>query len=208
MVPHQARRTATVLQLAEGLGGDALDYGCGWGDVTARLAPQFRSIRGVDIDPARIDFARREYAPIPFAVCPPSGVDLPPASLDVVLSTVVLHFVPDPSDYLRTCHRILKAGGALVITIPNPDSMWMSARRVLGRPTYPTGWGGDRLMEFPGFLASHGFAVEAQAGFYDPPFDRTGQGGSVALSILNAAGHALRIASRVSYAGFRARCVP
>jgi trans-aconitate methyltransferase len=202
---HQARRAATVARLAAGLSGDALDYGCGWGDLTARLAPQFRSMQGVDVDAARVAFARTEYAPIPFATCDDDGVDLPDASVDVVFSTVVLHFVPDVDRYLAECVRLLRPAGHLVITIPSPDSMWMTARRLLGRATDPTGWGGDTLAEFPAVLARHGLRVESHGGFYDPPFDHTRTAGDVVLSLMNLGGHLLGLERHVSYATFRAR---
>lgn len=205
---HQARRADAVLALACGLSGDALDYGCGWGDLTARLAPQFRSIVGVDVDPARVAFAAAEYAPIPFATCRPDGLDLADQSVDVVVSTVVLHFVADPDAYLAECRRVLRPGGYLVIMIPNPDSMWMVGRRLLGRRGLRTGWGGTMLSEFPPVLARHGFGVEAQRGFYDPPFDRVRTAGDVALSVMNAVGHTAGLARHVSYAGFRARLAP
>jgi trans-aconitate methyltransferase len=202
---HQARRAATVMGLAAGLTGDALDYGCGWGDLTARLAPQFTSIRGVDVDAARVAFARTEYAPIPFTTCGTDGVALPSASLDVVFSTVVLHFVPEADRYLAECRRLLRPGGHLVITIPSPDSMWMTARRLLGRATDPTGWGGDTLAEFPPLLARHGLHVEARGGFYDPPFDHVRTPGDAVLSVMNLGGHLLGLEAHVSYATFRAR---
>lgn len=202
---HQARRTEAVLWLAQGLGGDAVDYGCGWGDLTARLAPQFQRVVGVDVDPARVAFAAAEHAPVAFATCREDGLDLADRSVDVVVSTVVLHFVPDADAYLAECRRILRPGGHLVIMIPNPDSMWMVGRRLLGRRGLRTGWGGTTLPEFPLVLARHGFQVEATRGFYDPPFDRLRTAGDLALSLMNAVGHAAGLARHASYVGFRAR---
>ncbi len=194
-----------VQRLAAGLSGEALDYGCGWGDLTARLAPQFSAIAGVDTDPERVAFAAAEYAPIRFDVCGPEGVACPDAAFDVVFSTVVLHFVPDPDDYLRECARLLRPGGHLVITIPNPDSMWMVGSRMLGRGRYRAAWGGASAEEFPGFLLRHGWTVQQHDGFYDPPFDRVRNVGDVALSLMNGVGHALGWQRHSSYSGFRAR---
>ncbi|MEP6591352.1 MAG: methyltransferase domain-containing protein [Gemmatimonadota bacterium] len=211
---HQARRAATVLQLAEGLTGSALDYGCGWGDLTFRLAPQFERIEGWDVSAERVAFAATEFAPIPFRQCAEAGIELADASVDVVFSTVVLHFVPSPEGYLTECHRVLRPGGTLVVTIQNPDSMWMTARRWRrGTPAQPhwdrgviKTWGGT-LDTFRCWLEQQGFAIERSDGFYDPPLDRLRTPGEVVVSALNAVGHLCAIDGRWSYVGFRCRRV-
>lgn len=56
---------------------DVLDIGCGIGRVEGALAPEVRSITGIDLSPAMIAEARRRWAGIAnveFAVC--SGTDL------------------------------------------------------------------------------------------------------------------------------------
>ncbi len=202
---HQARRAATVSLLAAGLTGDALDYGCGWGDLTARLAPQFQQIRGVDADPERVAFAAAEHAPVSFAPCRPDGLDLPAASVDVVFSTVVLHFVPDADAYLAECRRVTRPTGSLVIMIQNPDSFWMRLRGALGRPVDGPGWGGRSRKDLLAMLARHGFVAEREAGFYDPPFDRLRTPGDALLGVLNGIGHLLRLDGFWSYVGYRCR---
>ncbi len=214
---HQARRAATVVQLAAGLSGRALDYGAGWGDLTARLAPQFSEIEGVDVGTERVEFAAAEYAPIRFAQCPTDGLDYADASFDAVFSTVVLHFVPSPEHYLAECHRVLRPGGELVVTIQNPDSMWMTLSRLRkpnrGAPGWSSGssnqikvWDGT-LATFRDWLTAQGFAIESHAGFYDPPLDRIRTPADVVLAALNTTGHVLSLPGRWSYVGFRCRRV-
>lgn len=202
---HQRRRAETVLHLARGLRGDALDYGCGWGDLTARLAAQFDRMIGVDADPARAAFAASEYAPIPFEPCPADGTRFADESFDVVFSVAVLPFVPDAARYLAECRRVLRPGGALVIMIPNPESMWMLGRRVRGTPVTPESWGGGTRKEFRNLLQRTGFRIEDEGGFYDPPFDHVRHPGDVVISFMNAVGALLRIPGRWSYVGYRAR---
>lgn len=216
--PHQARRAATVTGLAAGLSGRALDYGAGWGDLTARLAPQFDEIEGVDVGADRVAFAAAEYAPIRFTQCPTDGLDAPDASFDTVFSTVVLHFVPSPEEYLAECHRVLRAGGTLVVTIQNPDSMWMTLSRLRKPNRSVPGWSSGSssqikvwdgtLATFRDWLTKQGFAIAAHAGFYDPALDRLRTPGDVVLAALNLVGHTLSLPGRWSYAGFRCRRVP
>ena len=202
---HQARRAATVLSLSAGLTGRALDYGAGWGDLTARLAPQFNAIEGVDVEADRVAFAAEQYAPITFRQCATEGLPYADAAFDVVFSTVVLHFVPSAAGYLAECRRVLRPDGHLVIMIQNPESMWMLARRWRTGTATRQSWGGSTIAEFRAWLAAQRFEVGAEAGFYDPPIDRIRTAGDVVLAAMNAVGQRLSIAGHWSYVGFRCR---
>jgi 2-polyprenyl-3-methyl-5-hydroxy-6-metoxy-1,4-benzoquinol methylase len=189
---HQTRRLATVLDLARGLRGRALDYGAGWGDITARLAPQFDEIVGVDADARRVEFARTEYAPLQFSLCGVERTEFEDQSFDAVLSIVVLPFVPSAEQYLAECQRLVRPDGALVIMLPNPESLRMQTRRWRGRPVQGRPWGGRTLAEIRAFLLEHGFRVERENGFY-------------VLSLVSAVAHGLKVPGRWSYVGFRCR---
>src|SRR5262249_53376894 len=127
---HQLRRHGSVLRLLRRVQGDVLDYGCGYGDLTYAIA-QTHPVRGVDVDPRRIAFAAREYAPIPFSVCRPEGLDFPDRSFDVVTSVVVIHFAPDPLAYLREIHRVLRDDGHVLIVAMNLFYVRNFMRRLL-----------------------------------------------------------------------------
>jgi 2-polyprenyl-3-methyl-5-hydroxy-6-metoxy-1,4-benzoquinol methylase len=205
---HQARRAATVLDLARGLCGRALDYGAGWGDLTARLAPQFEEIVGVDADAERVDFARAEYAPLQFSLCHAERTDFEDQSFDVVCSIVVLPFAPSADQHLAECRRLLRPGGTLVFMIPNPESLLMMIRRWRGRPVYGRRWGGRTRAEVRSFLARNGFAVERESGFYDPVFQGVHNAGDVLLSLMSAVAHGMNLSGRWSYVGFRCHRLP
>ena len=99
--PHQRRRHDAVLSLLRTLPpGRVLDYGFGWGDIAWQASRTHPDIHAVDVEQRRVDFARSQYAPLPFDVCRPDGLDFPDASFDIVLSIVVLPFVPDDDAYL------------------------------------------------------------------------------------------------------------
>lgn len=182
----------------------ALDYGCGWGDITARLSERFDRIVGIDVSPDRVAFAREQYPDLEFRTCPTDGLDHPDGSYDVVLSIVVLPFVPSVGDYLADCARVLRPGGRFVAMFPNPHPMMELVYRAFGRRyvrmrTLPTMADVDRA------FADAGFAVEARTGFYDPPFDRITNPVELATAALNTVGHLTSHGSRASYLGVRCR---
>ncbi len=200
---HQARRHAAVDRLVAPLrGGVALDYGCGWGDIAARVASRFDRVVGVDVSPDRVAFARAEYPTIEFRTCPTDRLDHADGSYDVVLSIVVLPFVPSVADYLADCARVLRPGGHLVAMFPNPHPMMelvygAFGRRYVRMRVLPTMADVDRA------FAEAGFRVEAQTSFYDPPFDRITNAVELVTAGLNTIGHLAGIASRASYLGVR-----
>jgi SAM-dependent methyltransferase len=203
---HQVRRGDAVVRFARGLQGAALDYGCGWGDLTVRLAPQFSSIIGVDADPARVAFAREHYGPIEFATCRSGGVDAPDASFDVVLSIVVIHFVPSVATYLAECRRLLRPGGTLLLVLRNPDSFYRRASRLRGTRNIRHQWG-DSLVELKSFLDRNHWRTTQTDGFYDPPFERVRTPGDLLVSLFDGIGHALRLPRCWSYVALRCQAV-
>lgn len=107
---HQARRYKMVYELAETCSGQALDYGCGYGDVTFRLASRFDHIVGVDPQYERVEFARTEYPHLDFDCCSQLGAQFADGSFDTVLSTMVINWVAEPKEYLGEIARMLRPG--------------------------------------------------------------------------------------------------
>lgn len=175
---HQRRRHREILGLLARTGGAVLDYGCGYGDLTAAIA-RTRPVRGVDVDPARVAFAAAEYAPVVFEACRPDGLDFPDASFDAVVSSVVIPFVPDPAAYLRECRRVLRPGGHLILTCKNVEVVRNAFRRLLGRGPAPAKLWVRRRGEVRALLEAEGFEPVAESYFYDPPFTSWKNAGDV-----------------------------
>jgi SAM-dependent methyltransferase len=96
-----------ILLLTKNQRGRTLDYGCGgspYRDLLTELRPYVRA----DIPPGEgLDLTLDPDGLLP---AEPAG------SYDVVLSTQVLEHVPDAPRYLAEAFRLLRPGGALIIT--------------------------------------------------------------------------------------------
>jgi len=201
---HQSRRHRAVLGLLERLPpGRALDYGCGYGDLTYAISRTHPDVLGVDTAPERIEFARAEYAPLRFEVCAAQGLDLPDASFDIVTSVVVLPFVPDPGAYLDEVRRVLRPGGHLIVA----TKTWPPLRRIYHRLRGGSGGTAKKrstlhlhtLGAAAALLAAHGFSVLRRDAFYDPPFSNRKNAGDLANSVVELGCELLRLKTPAPY---------
>lgn len=120
-----------VAELAPQAGERALDLGCGRGAVLSRLAPlvgpRGRAV-GVDLAPEMVRRTGADLAGLPWVEVRVGDVqapDLPPASYDVVASSLVVFFLPDAAAALRLWGGLLVPGGRLgVTTFGDQDPRW------------------------------------------------------------------------------------
>ena len=104
-------------------GADVLDLGCGIGRMAGALAPRCRSILGLDVSAGMVAEARRRHAGQPhlrFAVTSGQGLDLPDASLDLVLAVDSFPYIVQAGPEVAARHvsgaaRALRPGGALAV---------------------------------------------------------------------------------------------
>jgi SAM-dependent methyltransferase len=121
-----------------GSGRDVLDLGCRDGT----LAAQFRAgnkVTGADIDRAALRVAEsRGLEPVWVDLNQPLPFD--DESFDAVVVGEVLEHLPDPAAVLTEAHRVLRAGGVLVGSVPNAFRLKNRLRFLAGRPpeTDPT----------------------------------------------------------------------
>lgn len=154
--------------MLRGLHGQLLDYGCGYGDLAFGLSRDF-DVRGVDVDPDRVAFARSEYTPVSFDVCSQDGLAFADESFDIVLSIVVIHFTRQPLTHLREARRVLRPGGHLLLCLKDRGHVRNILRRLLGRPPTRSALWIVSCQEMLDLLSTEGFEVVAQSYFYDPP---------------------------------------
>ena len=128
---------ALARELAHRRPGRLLDWGCGWGQVTALLRDEGVDAVAFDVRP---DLDAPTTAPLERfpeieAHLSPDPVVLPfeSRSFDAVLSCGVLEHVEDPDGSLEEIRRVLRPGGTFYVTnLPNRFSYTERAARLLG----------------------------------------------------------------------------
>lgn len=122
-----------ILRLAGDLDGRrVLELGCAAGLLTEQLVNRGADVLGVDREPRMVDHARArlgERANFAVAVLeePFDGVET--GSIDVVVASLVLHYVEDWGPLLAELHRVLAPDGMLVFSVHHPITGWNLSER-------------------------------------------------------------------------------
>ena len=172
------RATAQVNFLARHLGGGAaelnvVEVGGGWGalssEVQRRGFPFPKKCTCFELDGAAVDFmVGRGVDGRRGTLEAASRDDVPPGTVDLVLSSMMLEHLPDPRAALAAWRLRLKPGGHVFVEVPleNPVPTWWGAD-----PEHPY-WVGHITFFAKGhleaMLASLGFDVVA-ASCHDHP---------------------------------------
>src|SRR5258708_17955720 len=115
-------RPAT-LALAGDVGGlGVLDAGCGSGTLAAALAGRGAAVTGIDLSTGLLEIAARRLGPAVVLRRADLGEPLPLAggSFELVVASLVLHYLEDWAPVLSEVHRVLVPGGRLVVSTPHP----------------------------------------------------------------------------------------
>jgi 2-polyprenyl-3-methyl-5-hydroxy-6-metoxy-1,4-benzoquinol methylase len=123
------KKLRLILEAIEGHRRDAdriaihvVDYGCGNGSaVTQFLCWSGYNIVGVDVHPDSIDYARKHFASptCQFILGDWSDLARRKGEFDVVVFADVLEHVEQPGQLLSAALEALKAGGLVLISVPN-----------------------------------------------------------------------------------------
>ncbi|ACL64665.1 Methyltransferase type 11 [Anaeromyxobacter dehalogenans 2CP-1] len=104
-------------------GKRVLDLGCGFGWHCRHACEQgARSVVGVDLSEKMLERARAlgSDARLTYVRSAIEDVELAPATFDVVISSLALHYVADLAKVLANVRACLRPGGALVFSVEHP----------------------------------------------------------------------------------------
>jgi SAM-dependent methyltransferase len=206
LVLRRAFAHAPLDRLAERAPGDVLDVGCGRGDLGAALVERGWRVAGIDPSPSACDAARARGidARVGTLDANPFAAD----TFDAIVMNHTLEHVPDPAGDLRRTRTLLRAGGVLVISVPNFAS-WQ--RRLFGARWFPlelprhrthftptalrqalAGAGFDRVAVKPSsdamtFVMSLQYTLAGRLVLVAPPFSWAGYAASAVVAPVNRA---------------------
>jgi SAM-dependent methyltransferase len=154
-------------------GGIVLDYGCGPGRISALLAQNGFSVRGVDPSPAMIGVAERQPLnglPVAFQLIQ-EQLDLPAASFDAIVCSSVIEYVAQPEILLNQFSAALRPSGVLIISYANRRSLQrkLLQQRNLHLADQKHLWSWP---EFRQLLRQCGFRTTRNPVFFESLFDR------------------------------------
>lgn len=146
-------------------GAAALDVGCGEGSLLGRLAREHGlAAHGVDLSAPAIDLAARRF-PGAFWVVANADRRLPWADASFNLLLVLLARL-----HAAELHRLLAAGGRLVVAVPAADDLWELREALYGKAERR-----DRLAPALAALAAQGFGLtDRRAVRWSVRLDRSG----------------------------------
>jgi ubiquinone/menaquinone biosynthesis C-methylase UbiE len=124
------RRLKKLLRHAER--GNLLDVGTGIGQFLALARPYFTRVSGTEVSRTALKIAKEKYN-LDIASGLIDELNFPADSFDTITVFHVLEHVPDPKQTLARCGKLLKAGGVLVICVPNDVLAWTSKKRIVGK---------------------------------------------------------------------------
>jgi ubiquinone/menaquinone biosynthesis C-methylase UbiE len=127
-------RHSLVAVLASGR--DLLDVACGSGYALPLIAREARSVTACDRDSVNIQDATQALPSGQFFVCDAERLRFGENSFDVVACLEAIYYFEDWRGFVRATGRMLRPGGAAVITWPNPARPAFS--RSPSSTVYPT----------------------------------------------------------------------
>jgi SAM-dependent methyltransferase len=120
LVPRDARRVLSV--------------GCGWGETERRLADRGAQVAAIPLDPVIAACARRRGVEI---LDPAADAGAPGSrQFDCLLTSHVVHLLPDPAAALASFRRFLAPGGTAVVAVPNVGRASVRWRRLRRDPGF------------------------------------------------------------------------
>jgi len=158
--------------------GRILDLGCGTGYGSKMLYNKGNEVYGIDISQKAIEYAQKVYPGPTYICCSAENLPFEEEFFDGVVAFEVIEHVQHPEKVLKEIYRVLKKGGNLFISTPNPRHLKnIFLHYFLGKP-YPLKVSEKNVYhvkefyyeEFINFLKDKNFTIISKYGQYLPLF--------------------------------------
>jgi ubiquinone/menaquinone biosynthesis C-methylase UbiE len=115
---------------------EVLEIGCGTGSTAIAHAPYVGHMRASDLSPRMIEIAREKAKAegvdnVTFEASSIEGLDVPDASIDVVMAHNILHLLDNWEQAIADIHRMLKPGGVFVSSTACIGDMMLLLRLII-----------------------------------------------------------------------------
>lgn len=117
--------------------GKILDIGCGTGYGSGLLHDAGNDVYSIDVSRKAITYAEKSYPGPHYFCCNGEKLSFANESFDAVTAFEVIEHMPDPHKVLSEIYRILKRGGNLFISTPNPRFLGKILKHVIFGKPYP-----------------------------------------------------------------------
>lgn len=108
-----------------------LDVGCSFGYGSAAIeagGPADRRVVGIERNPEHLELARERFPWITVIDADAAALPVADDSVDAVLLLDVIEHLDAPEQALAEAHRVLRPGGALVVSVPHSGPLgWLDA---------------------------------------------------------------------------------
>lgn len=113
-----------------------LEIGCGTGSTALAHAPYVKHIRATDLSTRMIEIAKDKATAagignVTFEALPVDALDVPDASIDVVMAHSVLHLLEDKEQVVADIRQMLKPGGIFVSNTACIGDMMLPLRLII-----------------------------------------------------------------------------
>jgi SAM-dependent methyltransferase len=181
-------RPACLALLGDVAGKRVLDAACGPGLYAAELARRGAEVVGFDQSQRMVEICRTRAGGGDFRVhdlCDP--IDwLPDASVDLALCALAIEYVDDRVAALREMRRVLRPGGALVLSRMHPTGDWLrNGGSYFDVRIIHTTWRGCPVRNWLAPLETTPFTrtqrvhrIPPSAKYLRPPLEMTGHAGA------------------------------
>ena len=115
---------------------EVLEIGCGTGSTAIEHAPFVKHIRATDLSTRMVEIAKEKARAadvdnVTFEALSVDALDVPDASIDVVMAHNVLHLLEDKDQVITDVHRMLGPGGVFVSSTACVGDMMLPLRLIV-----------------------------------------------------------------------------